>query len=85
MSNGLFAMVYNPAGKERGKEFGPRTPLVLAFSRDGLHWHDALTLEEGEGEFSYPSIIEADGSLHIVYTWNRQKIKYVQVIHHGHN
>ena len=76
LSNGLFAMVYNPAGKERGKEFGPRTPLVLAFSRDGLHWHDALTLEEGEGEFSYPSVIEADGALHVVYTWNRKKIKY---------
>lgn len=79
LSNGLFAMVYNPAGKERGQEFGPRTPLVLAFSRDGLHWHDTLTLEEGEGEFSYPSVIEADGALHIVYTWNRKRIKYVQV------
>ena len=79
LSNGLFAMVYNPAGKERGQEFGPRTPLTLAFSRDGLHWHDALTLEAGEGEFSYPSIVEADGLLHIVYTWNRKKIKYVQV------
>ena len=79
LSNGLFAMVYNPAGKERGKEFGPRTPLVLAFSSDGLHWHDALTLEEGEGEFSYPSIIEAGDALHIVYTWNRTKIQYVQV------
>ena len=79
LKNGLFAMVYNPAGKEPGAEFGPRTPLVLAFSRDGLHWHDALTLEEGAGEFSYPSIIESDGALHIVYTWNRKKIKYVQV------
>ena len=77
---GLFAMVYNPAGKERGKEFGPRTPLTLALSRDGLHWQEVLTLEEGEGEFSYPSIIEGcDGSLHIVYTWNRRKIKYAKV------
>ena len=84
LSNGLFAMVYNPAGKERGKEFGPRTPLVLAFSADGLHWHDALTLEEGEGEFSYPSIVESGGELHIVYTWNRQRIKYVRVKPHVH-
>jgi alpha-L-rhamnosidase len=80
LSNGLFAMVYNPAGKDRGKEFGPRTPLVLAFSADGLHWHDAITLEEGEGEFSYPSVIESDGALHIVYTWNRKRIKYVRVV-----
>lgn len=85
LSNGLFAMVYNPAGKERGKEFGPRTPLVLAFSADGLHWHDVLTLEEGEGEFSYPSVIESDGALHIVYTWNRKKIKYVRVEPHVHS
>ena len=78
--SGLFAMVYNPAGKERGKEFGPRTPLTLALSRDGLHWQEVLTLEKGEGEFSYPSIIEGgDGSLHIVYTWNRRKIKYANV------
>ena len=83
LSNGLFAMVYNPAGKERGKEFGPRTPLVLAFSADGLHWHDALTLEEGDGEFSYPSIVESNGALHIVYTWNRKKIKYVRVELHN--
>lgn len=76
---GLFAMVYNPAGKERGKEFGPRTPLTLALSRDGLHWQDVLTLEEGAGEFSYPSIIESNSTLHIVYTWNRKKIKYVKV------
>ena len=63
----------------RGKEFGPRTPLTLALSRDGLHWQDVLTLEEGVGEFSYPSIIESNSTLHIVYTWNRKKIKYVKV------
>ena len=46
-------------------------------------WHDALTLEEGEGEFSYPSMIESDGELHIVYTWNRQRIKYARVKPHN--
>ena len=79
LSNGLFAMVYNPVGKARGAEFGLRTPLTLALSRDGLHWSDFLTLEDEAGEFSYPSIIENSGSLHIIYTWNRRKIKYVQV------
>ena len=79
LNDGLFAMVYNPASKERGQEFGLRTPLTLTLSRDGLHWHDILTLEEGTGEFSYPSIIERDGCLHIVYTWNRKKIRYAQV------
>ncbi|MBO4801000.1 MAG: exo-alpha-sialidase [Bacteroidaceae bacterium] len=80
LSNGLFAMVYNPVGKARSAEFGLRTPLTLALSRDGLQWQDVLTLEDEAGEFSYPSIIEADGALHIIYTWNRKKIKYAQVL-----
>ena len=79
LDDGRFAMVYNPAGKERGKEFGPRTPLTLALSDDGLHWTDVHTLEEGTGEFSYPAIIVRGDTLHIVYTWNRRKIRYVQV------
>ena len=79
LPDGLFAMVYNPAGKERGKEFGPRTPLTLALSRDGLHWTDVLTLEEGAGEFSYPAIIADGDVLHVVYTWNRRKIRYAKV------
>lgn len=79
LPQGGFALVYNPAGKERGKEFGPRTPLTLALSDDGLHWTDVLTLEEGPGEFSYPAVIVDGDLLHIVYTWNRQKIGYVQV------
>lgn len=79
LSSGLFAMVYNPVGKDRQAEFGARTPITLALSSDGLHWTDILTLDSGPGEFSYPAIIEANGTLHIVYTWNRRKIKYVQV------
>ena len=79
IADGRFAMVYNPAGKERGKEFGPRTPLTLALSNDGLLWTEVLTLEEGPGEFSYPAVIADGDVLHIVYTWNRRKIKYVKV------
>ncbi len=30
------------------------------------------------GEYSYPAMVQSgDGSLHITYTWRRQKIKYV--------
>ena len=79
LGDGHFAMVYNPAGKERGREFGPRTPLTLALSNDGLHWSDVFTLEDGPGEFSYPAVIVRGNILHIVYTWNRRKIRYVQV------
>ena len=77
--DGRYAMVYNPTGKECSKEFGPRTPLTVALSNDGLHWTDVLNLEEGPGEFSYPSVIWKDKELHIVYTWNRKKIGYVRV------
>lgn len=80
LRDGTFAMVYNPVPLNEGSEFGPRTPLVLALSEDGLHWRRVLTLEDQPGEYSYPSIIQGkDRLLHIVYTWNRKRIKYVKV------
>jgi predicted neuraminidase len=56
-----------------------RTPLNLARSRDeGKTWAVVRTLEEEEGEFSYPAIIQAgDGLLHVSYTWNRRHIKHL--------
>lgn len=80
LSDGRFAMVYNPIGLTIGQETGPRTPLVLALSADGLHWRTVLTLEHQPGEYSYPTIIQGrDKTLHIVYTWNRRRIKYVHI------
>lgn len=59
--------------------WGPRTPLVLDFSPDGgKSWRWRIILEEGEGEYSYPYMIEAsDGSLHVVYTFERIAIKHI--------
>ncbi len=80
LANGLHVMVYTPRGLTAGSEFGPRTPLVLALSTDGRRWENVLTLEDGAGEYSYPSIIQGDdGTLHIVYTYRRTHIKYVHV------
>jgi predicted neuraminidase len=57
-----------------------RTPLSLAVSLDGETWRDSLVLEDGPGEYSYPAVIQAvDGTLHITYTWNRQRIRHVSV------
>jgi predicted neuraminidase len=70
---GMLALVHNPVGGN----WGPRTPLVVSLSEDnGLTWEQALVLEEGEGEFSYPAIITANGKLYITYTWNRKSIAY---------
>jgi predicted neuraminidase len=55
-----------------------RTPLNLAVSEDGEQFRMFAVLGEGAGEYSYPAIIQGkDGSLHITYTWNRTRIRYV--------
>ena len=55
-----------------------RTPLNAAISEDGEHWTPLLTLENEDGEFSYPAAIQTrDGRVHITYTWNRKRIKHV--------
>ncbi len=39
-----------------------------------------LTLEQSKGEYSYPAIIQTqDGLAHILYTWNRKKLRHVVV------
>jgi predicted neuraminidase len=55
-----------------------RHPINLAFSRDGGEtWSPPLTLEDLEGELSYPAIIEAaDGRLHMTYTWRRERLRH---------
>jgi predicted neuraminidase len=80
-AGGLLALVHNPVGAN----WGPRTPLVVSLSADdGVTWQQALVLEEGEGEFSYPAIIETGGKLYVTYTWNRKKIAYWELNFHGH-
>lgn len=56
-----------------------RSPLNVAISADGKLWLVALTLEDEAGkEFSYPAVLQTrDGLVHIVYTWNRTRIKHV--------
>lgn len=81
--NGRQYLVYNhvlpPADAKNGK--GARTPLNLAYSKDGKTWYAAAILEDSPiSQYSYPSIIQSkDGMLHVVYTWRRKKIKYVRI------
>src|SRR5699024_724003 len=83
LDDGRHLLVYNhvlpPEGAERGK--GERTPLNVAVSTDGKNWSAALILEDSDiSQYSYPSVIQSeDGMVHIVYTWRRDRIKYVKV------
>lgn len=73
LRDGRIVIVYNHTTQGR-------SPLNLAVSADGEHWQPFLALEEQPGEFSYPAIIQGhNGDLHITYTYNRRRIKHVQV------
>lgn len=83
LKDGRQLIVYNPSAPPPGStEGGKRYPLAIALSHDGIHWRPALTLETAplpEG-YAYPAVIQAsDGSIHITYTWNRERIAHVVV------
>jgi alpha-L-rhamnosidase len=81
LSDGRQLLVYNHVKTPEGASKGARTPLNVAISKDGINWYAALVLEDSPiGQYSYPSVIQsADGYVHIVYTWRRQKIKHVKI------
>jgi predicted neuraminidase len=73
LRDGRHLLTYNPV--PRG-----RTPLVIAVSRDGREWKQAITLEDEPGEYSYPAMIQtSDGLVHVTYTWKRERIMHVVV------
>jgi predicted neuraminidase len=74
LRDGRQLVVYNHTKKGR-------SPLNLAVSSDGKEWRAALVLEDEPGrEFSYPAIIQTvDGLVHIVYTWERTRIRHAVV------
>lgn len=81
LQDGRQLLVYNHAMPNaswvNGK--GPRTPLNVAISEDGINWNAAVILEDSPvSQYSYPSVIQTkDGLVHIVYTWRRERIKHV--------
>ncbi|PXY41815.1 sialidase [Flavobacterium cheongpyeongense] len=81
LKNGKHLLVYNHVLPPGNETKGPRTPLNLSISDDGINWNAALVLEDSKiSQYSYPSIIQSsDGMVHIVYTWRRQKLKYVKI------
>ena len=81
MKDGRHVLIYNNFSTLPGTPKGPRTPLCVAISEDGISWKPVLTLEDSPiSQYSYPSIIEGkDGKLHAIYTWRRQRIKYAEI------
>lgn len=81
LRDGRHVLIYNNFETLPGTKKGVRTPLSIAVSDDGTTWRHVMTLEDSAvGQYSYPAIIEGrDGSLHCVYTWRRQKIKYQRI------
>lgn len=57
-----------------------RTPLCVALSEDeGITWPHVQVLEDGEAEFSYPTLVQRrNGRICGVYTWRRESIRYVE-------
>jgi predicted neuraminidase len=73
LKDGRIVMIYNHTASGR-------SPLNLAVSSDGEQWQMFQTLESEPGEYSYPAIIQSEaGTLHAVYTWNRKRIKHVEI------
>ena len=81
LQDGRHLLVYNHILPPDTLAKGPRTPLNVSLSRDGKEWFASLILEDSPiSQYSYPSVIQSkDGMIHIVYTWRRERIKYVKV------
>ncbi len=73
MPDGALLLVYNPVGLN----FGARTPLSVAVSRDGgFSWQRLCDLQTEPGEFSYPAIVNRGNRVYITHTWKRENIAY---------
>ena len=73
LEDGRFLLIYNPTTEGRHQ-------LALAVSDDGIQWEQVTLLEDTSGEYSYPAmILDSDGKIQITYTWQRERIKYVEV------
>jgi predicted neuraminidase len=80
LRDGRHLLVYNPTKPRVGAWGGPRSPLSVAVSEDGKVWKAAVVLEDEQGEYSYPAVIQAaDGRVHVTYTYKRRKVKHVVI------
>ena len=77
--DGALLLAYNPVGQN----FGPRSPISLAVSRDrGESWEKLCDLETEPAEFSYPSLAMRGNTVYLTYTWKRKNIAYWEFVWH---
>lgn len=71
LKSGGLVLVFNDSVDKR-------TPLSIAYSpSDDERWTVIRDLEVGDGEFSYPCLLEtSDCQIHCVYTYRRQTIRH---------
>ncbi|CAN5177851.1 exo-alpha-sialidase [soil metagenome] len=80
LADGRQLIVYNHSGhaaETPGK--GPRWPLNVAVSDDGLSWRTVATLatEPLVSGYAYPAVIQtSDGLVHATWTWDRKRIAH---------
>lgn len=78
LADGRHLIVYNHsahAADTPGK--GPRYPLAVAISQDGLRWRNVATLatEALPSGYAYPAVIQTpDRLVHMTWTWDRKRI-----------
>ncbi|GAA0770476.1 sialidase family protein [Brevundimonas olei] len=81
LADGRHVIIYNHAahGPDRPGR-GPRYPLNVGLSEDGLSWRKVLTLETQPlpHGYAYPAVFQAsDGLIHVTYTHDRTRIRHV--------
>ena len=77
MEDGTLLLVYNPVNQN----FGMRTPISVAASKDGgQSWEKLCDLEAEPGEFSYPAVVHVGERVYITYTHKRENIAYWEFV-----
>jgi len=83
LRDGRQLVVYNHSAHAPDRPGdGPRWPLNIGLSDDGIRWRNVLTLESKPlpDGYAYPAVIQTrDGLVHITYTYNRTHIRHVVI------
>ena len=78
LADGRHLLVYNHKVRIDGAWAGSRSRLNVGLSDDGDTWDASLMLEDQDGEYSYPAVIQTrDGLVHLTYTHRRTRIRHV--------